>query len=86
MACDAVFDPEYGLESIEEHAAAIWQNRHLPGVAPTPEGKPLSFNVQQRHFGMLNELEKAHIYIERLNDEAKRQNAALAEKGRYLAE
>jgi hypothetical protein len=35
---------------------------------------------------MLNELEKAHIYIDRLNEKAKEQKAALAEKDQRLAE
>ena len=28
-------------------------------IGPTPEGKKISLNVQERHFGVLNELEKA---------------------------
>ena len=33
---------------------------------PTIENEP--FNVSQKTGGMLNELEKAHIYIEQLHD------------------
>jgi hypothetical protein len=40
---------------------------HLPGVGPTPEGKS-SIRVFQKMTGMLIELEKAHIYIEQLNE------------------
>lgn len=85
MACDAVFDADYDLESIEQHAASMWENRHLPAVGPTPEGKPISFNVHERYFGVLNELEKAHIYIEQLNENAKQQKAVLAEKDMQMA-
>ena len=68
--CDAVFSPGYEVESIAEHAAAMWSNRHLPAVGPTPEQGPL--NLSRKTTGMLNELEKAHIYIERLHDELAR--------------
>ena len=63
--CDLVFAPDTEIESIEEHAAMMWENRHLPAVGPTEEGKP--FNLTQKTGGMLNELEKAHIYIAQLN-------------------
>ena len=75
--CDFVFDPGYELESIEAHAAYMWENSHLPAIGPTPEGKKISLNVQERHFGVLNELEKAHIYIERLNEKLNEQEAAI---------
>lgn len=65
--CDGVFAPDYDLPSIEEHAAEMWQKKHLPAVGPTPDGERIRFSVQDRHFAVLNELEKAHIYIEQLN-------------------
>jgi hypothetical protein len=68
--CDAVFTPEFDLESIEEHAELMWQNSYLPGVGPTPEG-PTQVRVFEKVTGMLQELEKAHIYIEQLNDQLK---------------
>ena len=68
VACDAVFDPSYDLPSIEEHAALMWENKYLPQIGPTPEGKRISMSLQKRHYGMLNELEKAHIYIEQLHN------------------
>ena len=82
--CDFVFDPAYALESIEEHAAYMWENSHLPAVGPTPDGKKISLNVQQRHFGVLNELEKAHIYIERLNERLKRKEAATEQLNTFV--
>jgi flagellar biosynthesis chaperone FliJ len=40
----------------------------------------------QATWGILEEMEKAHIYIERLNEEAKQQKATLANKDRRLAD
>ncbi len=74
--CDGVFRPdEYTVESIEEHAAYMWENEHLWGVGPTPEGAPL--DIPRKTTGILHELEKAHIYIEQLNSRVKELEAAL---------
>ncbi len=64
--CDAVFQPGFELESIEEHATLMWENSFLPGVGPTPEGQT-AINVFEKTTGILQELEKAHIYIAQLN-------------------
>ena len=65
--CDAVFDTDYDLPSIEEHARAMYANSYLPQVGPTV---PLAaINVSERMGTMLNELEKAHIYIAQINTE-----------------
>jgi hypothetical protein len=69
--CDFVFDPAYKLDSIEDHAATMWEKSHLPAVGPTPEGQRIPLNLPGRLFGMLNELEKAHIYIDQLNERLK---------------
>ncbi len=66
--CDAVFQPGYELETIEEHAAFMWANSYLPAVGPTVENGA-AWNLTEMTGGMLNELEKAHIYIEQLNDD-----------------
>ncbi len=59
--CDAVFGANYDLPSIEEHAAAMYANSYLPEIGPTvPKA---AINVTERMGTMLNELEKAHIYI-----------------------
>ena len=65
---DYVFEPEYDLESIEEHAAYMWKNKHLPavGAAVVIEGKH-RINLGDRAQATLEELEKAHIYIEQLH-------------------
>ena len=68
---DYVFTPEYTLESIDAHAAYMWQHRHLPAVGPgqVNAGGQGVINVGRRSQGMLEELEKAHIYIEQLHGE-----------------
>jgi len=67
--CDRVFQPGYPIESIEEHAAEMWDNSYLPAVGPTQENAPI--NLTEKTGGILNELEKAHIYIEQLNRQLK---------------
>ena len=63
--CDGVFEPDYEVESIEDHADYMWSNKHLWGVGPTPDDGPI--NLTKTTTGLLHELEKAHIYIEQLN-------------------
>jgi hypothetical protein len=66
---DYVFEPGYQLESIEEHAEYMWTNKHLPAVGAAmlrPDGSH-AVNVGARSQSMLEELEKAHIYIEQLH-------------------
>jgi len=64
--CDRVFDADYPLPSITEQQEMMFSNRHLPNVGPTDENGP--FNISHKMGGMLNELEKAHIYIAQLNE------------------
>jgi hypothetical protein len=65
--CDAVFDTDYKLPTIEEHAEAMWAKKHLPNVGPTLPNEPV--DLSERYGLMLNELETAHIYIEQLHRE-----------------
>lgn len=76
--CDLLFHPDTKIESIEEHAAAMWANSYLPAVGPTVENEP--FNLSEKTGGMLNELEKAHVYIEQLNKALIAQNQQLNHK------
>ena len=78
--CDRVFDPDYTLRTIEEHAAVMWDKGHLPAVGPTVPGAPV--NLSEKTLRMLNELEHAHIYIEELHSEI----VALTERTDRLAE
>jgi len=73
---DYVFEPDYPLESIEEHAQLMWQNKHLPAL-PGAKANEAGVDIVQHHFGTLEELEKAHIYISRLNETIKVQGEEL---------
>ena len=75
-ACDGVFFPDYELESIDEHAAYMWQEQHLPAVGPTRPGEPI--NLTLKTTAVLNELEKAHIYIEQLHKRLEKLEQAAA--------
>jgi len=74
--CDMVFSKDYELESISEHAESMWKNSYLPAVGQTIENTP--FNLTEKTGGMLNELEKAHIYIEQLNTRLTSKESELA--------
>jgi hypothetical protein len=77
---DYVFDSSYKLASIEEQSAYMWKNRHLPAVGAaqtTPDGAAV-VDVFAQGKGMLEEIEKAHIYIETLSREIKALRAEAA--------
>jgi hypothetical protein len=71
--CDALFQGD--VESIADHAAYMFEHSHLPGVGPTSPDAP--WNLTEKTGGILNELEKAHIYIVELD-------GTVAELGRGL--
>ncbi len=73
--CDLVFSDDYQLPTIEDHAAEMYKNSYLPNVGPTKENEP--FNLTEKTGGMLNELEKAHIYIAQLNESLKNKSDEL---------
>jgi hypothetical protein len=73
--CDAVFSEDYPLPSISEHADEMWGLGHLPAVGPTEPGVPM--NMTEKLGGILNELEKAHIYIQELHSSLGQQRAEL---------
>ncbi|MBL4659143.1 MAG: hypothetical protein JKY19_02215 [Alcanivoracaceae bacterium] len=75
--CDFVFSDDYKLASIEDHAAEMYENSYLPNVGPTIENAP--FNLTEKTGGMLNELEKAHIYIAQLNSRLNEKTSELSE-------
>ncbi|MEE4196242.1 MAG: hypothetical protein V2I54_01240 [Bacteroidales bacterium] len=83
---DYVFSEEYDLKSIEEHAAFMWENKHLPALKSAQELSNTSFSITQRSEQMLEELEIAHIYIEKLNHQLKslkEENNSLKQKFEY---
>ena len=80
---DFVFGPEYELESIQNHAAFMWSQAYLPAVGPgttNAEGKGV-VNLVERSQGVLEKLEKAHIYIEQLNNRLEALEKLLADNG-----
>lgn len=92
LFADYVFEPTYALESIEEHADFMWNNKHLPAVGERKvdeQGHEI-VEIGARMRGLLEELEKAHIYISTLSERIsrkdteverlERQNAELAER------
>ncbi len=83
--CDAVFTDDFPLESIEEHAASMWANSYLPGVGATQEGST-SINVFEKVTGILQELEKAHIYIEQIHNRLQDKEAQVDQLRQELTE
>ena len=81
--CDAVFGADYDLPSIEEHAEAMYANSYLPQVGPTVPHAPM--NISEKVGDMLNELEKAHIYISQLETEARHRDLRLETQNARLA-
>ncbi len=73
LHADYVFEDDYELESIEEHAEFMWGEKHLPAVAPAHKSEDGHDIVEygSRMRGILEELEKAHIYIEQLHERNK---------------
>lgn len=57
----------------------MWSARYLPSVGPTPENS--AFNISRKVGGILNELAKAHIYIDELNRRIDVLERVIAEKG-----
>jgi hypothetical protein len=91
LHADYVFEPEYTLESIEEHSEFMWDNKHLPamGARTVDEKGQEVVEIGSRLRGMLEELEKAHIYISTLNQkvtEKDEQMAKLAHQNAELAQ
>lgn len=73
---DYVFEPDYKLESIEEHAEYMWQEKHLPAVKSAKElNDSNGYNMAERREQILEELEKAHVYIAQLYDTIKKLTA-----------
>ncbi|MFO1430568.1 MAG: hypothetical protein U1F76_10590 [Candidatus Competibacteraceae bacterium] len=78
LHADYVFESGYELESIQEHAEFMWKNKHLRSIQPvTTDESGLEVVEVGSHFrSILEELEKAHIYIDQLH----KQNKVLEER------
>ncbi len=85
---DYVFEDDYQLESIDEHSEFMWKEKHLPAVGAgetDAEGREyVEYGSQMR--GILEELEKAHIYIEQLHGRNKTLEAQLRDVLQVVAE
>lgn len=80
LQADYVFEPEYELESIEDHSQYMWQNKRLQAVSKAQKdesGQDIWWNTA-RSRGTLEELEKARVYIQQLNERVKVLEAGLA--------
>lgn len=82
LHADYVFEEDYELESIEEHSEFMWKNKHLPAVpkAEKDDSGQDIVDIGQQRRGMLEELEKAHVYIEQLkaeNEKLKSENVEI---------
>ena len=88
LHADYVFEPGYELETIEEHAKFMLGEKHLKAVPKAVKDRQgndiVEYGSHQR--GMLEELEKAHLYIYELNRLTRSQQAAIAELTRKLEE
>jgi hypothetical protein len=76
---DFVFEPGYELETIEEHAEHMWEHKHLkavPKARQDEQGREV-IEIAEHRAGMLEELEKAHIYIAQLNERLREQEEEL---------
>ncbi len=71
--CDAVFNDDYELPSIDEHASKMYELGHLPNVGPTRSDQPI--NLTEHMSSLLNELEHAHIFIAQLKQSMDRQDS-----------
>jgi len=81
LVADYVFEPDYRLETIEEHADFMWKEKHLKAIPPAQvdeEGKAI-IELGSDRKGIVEELEKAHIYIEQLQRHIKTLESRMAE-------
>jgi hypothetical protein len=78
---DFVFEPTYNLESIDEHAQYMWSNKHLPAVGKGEydENGMARIELGKQQVGLLEELEKAHIYIDQLYNTLQQQASTIEE-------
>jgi hypothetical protein len=79
LHADYVFEDNYQLETIEEHAEFMWKNKHLPAIPKaTVDANGLEIvEVGSHRKGIVEELEKAHIYISQLEKKINEQSAII---------
>jgi hypothetical protein len=85
LHADYVFEPDYHLETIEEHSEFMWREKHLPDmpkIQKDENGQEI-VEIGARSRGVVEELEKAHIYIDQLHkkiNQLQEQNKKLEER------
>lgn len=77
---DYVFESSYQLESIPAHTEFMWAHKHLPSVSPAKTNSDGlgTVNIATRSQQLLEELEKAHIYISQLHNKIDKIHKRLA--------
>jgi hypothetical protein len=82
LHADYVFEPGYALESIREHATFMWENKHLAAIpkANVDEDGAEIVEVGSHRKGIVEELEKAHIYISQLEKRLEMQSKIFEER------
>jgi hypothetical protein len=87
LHADYVFDSDYKLESIEDHANEMFSNGHLKAVPKAKQDENGQDVVEYgSHLkGILEELEKAHIYIHKLNETIKQLNETSKQQQQVIA-
>lgn len=76
LHADYVFELGYQLETIEDHADFMWNNKHLksiPKATVDNKGREI-VELGAHRKGIVEELEKAHIYIDMLHNQINEQN------------
>ena len=84
---DYVFEPDYQLESIEEHTAFMMKEKHLSAVPKAQKDEATGQEIVEYGSlmrGLLEELEKAHLYIARVSDVVKEQQKAISKLSAQL--
>ena len=87
LHADYVFEPDYKLESIDEHSEYMWRQKHLPAIpkAQVDDNGQEIVEVGSHRKGIVEELEKAHIYIEQINEKLKEKGAQVDELTERMA-
>ncbi len=87
---DYVFSEDYNLISMEEQGLFMTKNKHLPKVDSEKQIKEAGFyDMAIRREQILEEVEKAHLYIQQLNEimkEVREKNEELIDKVDTLIE
>ena len=70
LHADYVFEDDYELESIQEHSDFMWTEKHLRAIPKSQidENGLEIVEVGSHRKGIVEELEKAHIYIYQLEE------------------